>query len=55
MNPEEFKEAMQEAISQGFDEEITHKELDNLMCILLRQLGYGEGVDIFEKAEKWYA
>ena len=37
------------------DEETTHIMVDELMCDILRELGYGEGVDIFEKMPKWYA
>jgi len=35
--------------------ETAHILADELMCKLLRELGYSEGVDIFEKMEKWYA
>lgn len=28
---------------------------DKLMCDVLTQLGYGEGVEIFKNAPKWYA
>jgi len=31
-----------------------HSDMDEIMCRLLRELGYGKGVDIFEKAERWY-
>lgn len=55
MSPEKFKEVMNDAIKEGFDPELTHAIMDGLMCKLLRELGYGEGVDIFEKSEKWYA
>lgn len=37
------------------DQEDTHIMADKLMCELLRELGYGEGVGIFEKIPKWYA
>lgn len=37
------------------DEEICHEEMDALMCETLRDLGYGEGVDIFEETPKWYS
>jgi hypothetical protein len=37
------------------DQEIEHTYADELMCGLLEALGYKEGVDIFRKAEKWYA
>ena len=59
-----FKEAM-EAIfagghknsenSTGYDIEGAHSEADDLMCQLLEELGYEEGVKIFKNAEKWYA
>lgn len=59
MTPEEFKNRMLEISDQlgkNFcDEEITHSEADGLMCDLLRELGYGEGVDVFEDMPKWYA
>lgn len=38
-----------------FATEDCHREHDKLMMILLRQLGYGEGIDIFESTKKWYA
>lgn len=33
----------------------THISMDYLMCTVLRELGYDEGVDIFMNTEKWYA
>ena len=38
-----------------YDEEDAHMEMDDLMLDLLRSLGYGDGVDIFENTNKWYA
>lgn len=35
--------------------EMAHILADELMCKLLRELGYGEGVDIFKKMDKWYS
>ena len=32
-----------------------HEKADELMCELLRELGYGEAVEIFEKMKKWYS
>ena len=64
MSPDEFKERMQKAseitytFTTGltqFDAESAHSEGDDLMCQVLRELGYGEGIDIFEQMEKWYA
>ncbi len=37
------------------DAENGHIEMDDLMCTLLRSLGYGDGVNIFENFNKWYA
>lgn len=39
----------------GEDEEVCHEKMDELMCMTLRRLGFGEGVDIFEETKKWYA
>ena len=59
MTPEEFKNEMQKIRNRlgkkYIDEEIIHAEGDDLMCKLLRELGYGEGVDVFEDMPKWYA
>ena len=37
------------------DKELCHRLMDNLMCEKLRDLGFDEGVEIFEKTGKWYA
>jgi hypothetical protein len=37
------------------DEEDVHIAMDGIMCNLLRDLGYGEGIDIFDSTPKWYA
>lgn len=51
-----FADAMREIAKQAEDdEEIGHHAADDLMCELLRELGYGEGIDIFESMPKWYA
>lgn len=56
ITPEEFAKRMQEIHDRYLDdEEVVHSEMDDLMCDLLRELGYGEGVDIFDKTHKWYA
>lgn len=52
MTPEEFKQAMTDAIEYGIEED--HITMDDIMCNLLRSLGYGEGIDIFENTDKWY-
>lgn len=42
-------------IARENDTEMTHIYMDELMCKLLRELGYGDGVDIFEETNKWYS
>lgn len=37
------------------DPEIGHYKADELMCELLTELRYGEGVEIFKEMSKWYA
>ena len=37
------------------DQETAHWMADQLMCDVLRQLGFGAGVEIFENMPKWYA
>ena len=58
MTPQEFANEMREltrgAHSTG-DSEAFHAYADTLMCKLLTELGYGEGVEWFEQTEKWYS
>ena len=42
-------------IARDHNTEMAHILADELMCKLLRELGYGEGVDLFEKMDKWYS
>lgn len=44
-----------EAAFTSKDHEANHGEADDLMCALLRSLGYGDGVAVFEAGYKWYA
>ena len=56
LRAEKFAEDMREnAERYADDEEIAHSIADGIMCDLLRELGYGKGVDIFEDMPKWYA
>jgi hypothetical protein len=60
LTPEEFAAKMLEIFggdpTKGiYDEEGAHLRADELMCGLLRQLGYGAGVNTFQSASKWYA
>jgi 5'-deoxynucleotidase YfbR-like HD superfamily hydrolase len=54
MTPEEFAEKMKE-IEISFDPEKAHSKADDLLCAVLRELGYEDGIKIFEEMEKWYA
>ena len=59
MTPEEFKQAMADARHKfdvdKYDEEDVHIKMDDIMCDLLRSLGYGEGIDIFNNTPMWYS
>lgn len=56
MTPAEFKERMQKIKDvAGNDKEADHGNADDLLIECLRSLGYGEGCDIYEQIEKWYA
>lgn len=55
MNTKEFYEKML-AIKEKYkdDPEVLHGEMDNLMCTLLKDLGYGDGVEVFNSSEIFY-
>jgi hypothetical protein len=60
MTPEEFRERMvglfgENPESENYDIESAHCDADDLMCSVLRELGYGAGIDLFERASMWYA
>lgn len=57
MTPEEFAKAMKEIRDEEVhgDTESCHGRADDLLCSVLRELGYGEGVEHFEDMGKWYA
>ena len=51
-----FTAEMQEAYRKyGDDEEIVHSMMDGIMCETLDRLGFTEGMEIFNEAQKWYA
>lgn len=52
--PEWFAEEMAK-LAQDDDMEGRHVNMDNLMCELLRHLGYEAGVNIFDATDMWYA
>ena len=60
MTPEEFKNKMDDITNchkSGYanDIERRHIEMDKLLTDTLIELGYKDGVDIFERTKKWYA
>lgn len=58
MLPEEFEQKMKQIYldcKEDEDIEVHHGEADDLMCDLLRFLGYEEGVKWFEQMICWYA
>ncbi len=58
MTPEEFEKKMKEISENEYYKnnlQYWHEEADEQLCNLLRSLGYGKGVDLFEQHNKWYA
>jgi hypothetical protein len=65
MTPEEFKRQME--IIRGWEDDDSkstpctsfgeegHRKADYLMCTALKELGYGEGIEIFRSTDKWFA
>lgn len=51
--PDEFKRQMEDLDKLG-DVEVKHTLMDDRMCDLLKQFGYGDAVEIFKKSHKWY-
>ena len=54
MTPEEFAKEMKN-IQEKCDTEDGHIAMDDLMCKVLCQLGYEEGIKIFVNTGKWYS
>ena len=40
---------------QSGDTEASHANADDVLCDLLRELGYGDVVEEYERIEKWFA
>ena len=59
MTKEEFYHKMlalkEEYIDEKDDKEDFHIKADDLMCNLLIELGYGQGVEVFLDTPVWYA
>jgi hypothetical protein len=50
MSPEEFSKFMRLIFDYGCCEEENHIAADIMMCDVLEDLGYGEGIKIYKKA-----
>ena len=55
MTKEEFYRKMLALEETYADNELFHIKADELMCKLLIELGYGQGVEVFLDAPKWYS
>ena len=56
ITPDEFRDRMYEIkVEHDGYPETTHIVMDELMCEMLKSLGYESGVKIFEKQTKWYS
>ena len=54
--PEEFAAEMQKIRDTMVgDTEEAHCQMDDLMAKVLVELGYQDGIAIFDKQQKWYA
>lgn len=51
---EEFKARLAAVMKDDRDEVSWHTKADDLLCELLRRLGYDEVVKEFESIPKWY-
>lgn len=54
ITPKEFKKQMEEINEWDYTED-RHIYADKLMCDVLIQHGYSEGVEVFRKMELWYS
>lgn len=56
MSKEDFFKRMEEIRTEpGYDEEMMHIYMDKLMCEALVDLGYEDGIKVFENTGKWYS
>ena len=42
-------------LQKNTDYEVAHAEADDVLCDLLREMGFNELVDSYEQVGKWYA
>lgn len=54
MTREEAIQCLKDEQESG-DTEIAHINADDVLCDLLKSIGYGDVVNEYEKIKKWYA
>ena len=52
MTPDEFKQKMED-MKDKYDPEKRHDVAEDLLCDVLSELGYSEGVEIFKRMTLW--
>ena len=52
---DEFNEKMKYISENQWRIGECHIEMDIEMCRILKKLGFGKGIEIFEDTEKWYS
>lgn len=55
ITPAEFEDKMRAINDSGDEIDTNHIAADDLMCKVLKDLGYTKGVEIFERMPKWYS
>lgn len=56
ISPQEFKHVMKITKRRYKDDpEECHMHMDSIMGTMLEDLGYGEGVKVFDSVMKWYS
>ena len=53
MTPEEFERKMKEIAKERHVDD-RHYEANCLMANLLKELGYGNGIDVYDEFDKYY-
>ena len=53
INVEDYLKRLKEC--DRYDTECAHGRADEILCELLRELGYSDIVDAYEDIDKWYA
>lgn len=62
MSPEEFKVRMEQIVAHDWasgseyqSPDVVHSNADDLLCELLRSLGYGDGIAVYESLARYFA